>query len=144
MSGAKCSPPFSSTHDVKYTRCTGIFSFSLTCFSAPECIAATAEGTPRLREQRVSRRVMQIHVVLVREHELDVSERVAGTRPLPEHQASCGVGITPVHVRGLERLRRSARHAQDLNALPVEVVRIARDRRGGFTFRNRVGNIPIW
>ena len=99
--------------------------------------AAVREIALRVREQAVGRGVVQVHVELVREHELHQPQGVLRPRPLADLHPQVGVG--PVDTR-----RRHALAVLDhLELVAVEIAGIAQDGRDRLFPQDARRHVPV-
>jgi hypothetical protein len=79
-----------------------------------EAHAAVTERTSPAREQRVGRRVVEVHVERIREEKLHVAERIPRAGTLAEEQLFQLVLVAPVHGLRIDALRPAFRLPKDL------------------------------
>jgi hypothetical protein len=101
-----------------------------------------AERAPRTREQRTRRRVVQIHIVTIRKHELHAPQRVVRPGPLAQTQFArrqqpqipgCGRGDAGV----------IAGSRGDLVAVALDPARVSLDLRQQFLLQDAVRHVPV-
>src|SRR4029453_13895681 len=94
-------------------------------------------------EQRIGRRVVQVHAERVREQKLHMTERVLRPWSLAEQQSFHLAFVIPVDRLGVDGLSALLPLAQDLDVVPLEERRIAQQRRHRLTFSDAVGYVPV-
>ena len=101
--------------------------------------AAVAEVAPAACEERLRRRIVQVHVVHVRHHQLDAAERVVRAGALA--QAHRAPGERPA--QRLAPHLATDRAADELHVLAGEPPRVVRELRVELLRRDRARHVPV-